>query len=465
MSNNQYFHLDQALAGDGYTSLEAMDVLTTLCDEFGSRFGGTKGERLAADFMKAKLEAYGLHDVHLEEFPYVTWRRGKVTLEITSPIQKEIPCISLPYSPPAAVEATLIDLNDGSPADFDQLAADIDGKIVLANSVVFPKGSKRWVHRSEKYGRSLLNGAVGFIFMNHYPAYGPATGGIGFEGNEALIPGISVSYEDGTFLQRLLKRHGQVSVRITSTDRCEPAVSWNVIGEIPGKVDRSTIVMLGSHYDGHDISQGAQDPASGAAAVLETARLLGKHAVDLPHTVRFALWGVEEIGLLGSRAYVDAHAHELDQIRFYFNMDGAGAVENKGVALNEWEALETLVAAWQKEMAVDFGITQSVNAFSDHYPFLLKGVPTGGMESVPQSTGGRGYGHTRYDTLDKVTLRELQDAAVLAARLAIRLASEEKWPVSRRSQDAVEEILNRPEYLETQAIKAQVASFYKKKRG
>lgn len=461
---NQFLEMDQKIVGDGYASAEAMDNLTVLCDEFGSRFGGTEGERLAAEFIASKYKEYGLTNVKLEEIPYTGWRRGEVSLEIISPIEKRIDCITLPHSPPCDLEAVLIDLGDGSPADYKKAGEQIKGKIVMANSKTFPEGMKRWVHRGEKFNRSVLGGAAGFIFVNHYPAYGPATGGVGHKGTEALIPGISVSYEDGAFLSRLVKKHGEVTVRLKSTDLSEPMVSWNVVGELPGQKDPSQIVMLGSHYDGHDISQGAQDPASGVAAVLEVARLLGKYASDLPYTVRFAMWGVEEIGLLGSRYYVEEHLDEMDNVRFYFNMDGAGSVKNKGVVLNEWPEIAEMVKGWRKEMALDFGIDQAVHAFSDHYPFLLAGVPTGGLQSVPQGTGGRGYGHTRYDTLDKVTLRELQDAAVMASRLIVRWASAEEWPVEHRAKEEVKELFDRPAYKEVDAFSKEVAAFYEKAR-
>lgn len=96
----------------------------------------------------------------------------------------------------------------------------------------------------------------------------------------------------------------------------------------------------------------------------------------------------------------------------------------------------------------------------DHYPFLLKGVPTGGLESVPKPTGGRGYGHTRYDTLDKVTLRELQDAAAMSARLAMRFASEPNWPVEQRSQAAIAEIMSEPKYGEVKEIMDEVEAYH-----
>jgi hypothetical protein len=313
MTPNPSLATDQKMVGDIYTSPEIWENLRILTDEFGSRFGGTAGESRAADFLRKKMLAYGLKNVIAEPIEYLGWRRGPATLEILAPIQKTIPCISLPHSPATTLEATLIDLGDAAPDTFDARIAEIEGKIFMVTSVVAPGGSSRWIHRNEKLGRGLLAGGAGFIFVNHYPGYGPATGGIGHRGRASLIPGLGLAYEDGMFLARLAQR-GEVHLRLTTTDVCEPMTSWNVAGEIPGK--GKEVVMLGSHYDGHDISQGAEDPASGTVAVLEAARVLAKYAGALPCTVRFAFWGIEEIGLLGSNEYAKVHADELDCIRF-----------------------------------------------------------------------------------------------------------------------------------------------------
>jgi Zn-dependent M28 family amino/carboxypeptidase len=465
MSNsNPFLEVDQRMVGDCYTSREAMEKLITLCDEFGSRFGGTDGERKAAEYLKAKMEAYGLKNVHLEPVEYVGWIRGEAKLEIISPIERTISCISLPHSPAADLEGTIVDMGDGAPEDFEQRADEIQGKIVMTTSVVSPKGSKRWIHRGEKYGRSLLAGAIGFIFVNHYPGYGPATGGIGHDG-EALVPGISVSHEAGALLQRLAERHGEVRIRLTSTDACQPMTSWNVVGDLPGLRKPREVVMLGSHYDGHDISQGAEDPASGVVAVLEAARLLARYTPALPCTVRFVMWGIEEIGLLGSRGYVEAHAEELDQVRFYLNMDSAGAKSNvRDIVLNEWPPLEPLVKQWGREMAHEFAVGQRTSAHSDHFPFFMAGVPTGGMQAAEQSLAGRGYGHTQYDTVDKVDLTCLREASALAARLALRIASEENWPVARRDESAVLSLLDTPDYQEERELRARVDALYREAR-
>ncbi len=461
---NPLLAVDQQIVGDCYTSREVMETLITLCDEFGSRFGGTEGERRAAEYLKTKMEAYGLRNVHMEPVEYVGWIRGEAKLEVINPIEKVIPCISLPHSPAANLEGIIVDMGDGAPEDFERRAEEIRGKIVMTTSVVSPKGSKRWIHRGEKYGRSLLAGAIGFIFVNHYAGYGPATGGIG-HGGEALVPGVSVSYETGALIRRLAKRDGQVRIRLTSTDQCRPMTSWNVVGELPGSEEPEEIVMLGSHYDGHDISQGAEDPASGVAAVLEAARLLARYAPPLPCTVRFVMWGVEEIGLLGSRAYVEVHANELDRIRFYLNMDSAGAKSNeRDIVLNEWPPLQPLMEQWGREMAHEFAVGQRTSAHSDHFPFFMNGVPTGGMQSAEQSLAGRGYGHTQYDTVDKVEVKYLREASTLAARLALRIASEANWPIARRDEAAVLALLDTPEYREERALRARVDALYRQSR-
>ncbi|MBP7999847.1 MAG: M28 family peptidase [Chloroflexi bacterium] len=459
--NNPFLALDQQLFGDIYTHTEVMDNLTVLCDEFGSRFGGTEGERLAMEFMQAKLREYGLSHVHTEPVHYLGWRRGPAKLTILEPIEKEITCISLPHSPSATLEGVLVDMGDGAPKDFDKRAEAIKGNIVMTTSAN-PKGVRRWIHRNERLGRSIMAGATGFIFVSQYPAYGPETGGIGHEDGESLIPGISVGWEDGAYLQRLIKRHGQVRIRLETNDTSEPMVSWNVIADLPGKQNPETIIMLGCHYDGHDISQGAEDPASGTVAVIEAARVLAKYAPDLPVTVRFALWGVEEIGLLGSSQYAAAHATDLPHIRFYLNMDSAGAITNKAITLNEWPTLEPLFSGWAEEMAYPLPIQQSIHAHSDHFPFLMAGVPTGGIEGTEFS--GRGYGHTRYDTLDKVKLNNLREAAMIAARLAVRIAHAPEWPVQHRTTEEVIALFAGPEYKEEAEYRTQFEAFYQKAR-
>ena len=115
-------------------------------------------------------------------------------------------------------------------------------------------------------------------------------------------------------------------------------------------------------------------------------------------------------------------------------------------------------------MNLDFLVVQSLIAFSDHFPFFLEGVPTGGIQSARSNTSGRGYGHTAYDTVDKVEIKCLREASALAARLAMRIASIENWPVNKREKSAVQDLLNTPEYQEEEAYRQKIAHLYKEAR-
>ena len=182
--------------------------------------------------------------------------------------------------------------------------------------------------------------------------------------------------------------------------------------------------------------------------------------------MRFVLWGVEEIGLLGSTAYAEAHAKELAAVRFYLNMDAAGSSDmRRDVVLNEWPALQPLFEGWRDEMALDFAVGQSLNAHSDHYPFFLAGVPTGGIQSATRSLEGRGYGHTQFDTVDKVHRADLREAASLAARVALRVANQKPWPVTHRSAGAASELLDGPAYREEKALKERVDAYHAQRAG
>jgi Zn-dependent M28 family amino/carboxypeptidase len=462
MGLNPYLDIDRQIVGDIYTSNEAMDNLLVLCDELSGRFAGSEDEKKAADFIADQLSGYGRLNVYKEVVNYTGWQRGEATLRILEPIQATMPCITLPHSPPADLIADIVDVGDGSPGDFEKRVGDLPGKFAMTTSATNPSGSRRWIHRNEKYGRALLAGAAGFIFVNHYPGYGPATGSIGQdkpESGPAAIPGVSVKHEDGEYLRRLLANHGRVRLHLTSSDQFTAATSWNVVADLPGTVEDGQIVMLGCHYDGHDIAQGAADPASGTVALMEAARVLAAYAPALPHMIRFVLWSAEEIGLLGSTQYVATHEAELDRIRFYLNMDMAGVISPKDIILNEWPILEASFADFRDQMALRFGIGQSLNAHSDHFPFMVAGVPTGGIGSL-KLRSGRGYGHTMYDTVDKVERLGVREAAALSARLALRIAGEKEWPAERRSQVAVQAILDNPDHRAEQELARQVKALY-----
>ena len=140
-----------------------------------------------------------------------------------------------------------------------------------------------------------------------------------------------ISKETGTLLQRAIRRNGFVEAEIETTDTPAKKTSWNIIGDVKGSAANEDMVVIGVHYDGHDISQGAEDPASGLVAGLEVARVMSLHADRLKRTVRFVLFGVEELGLIGAHAYVNNHPKDIGRTRFMFNLDSAGGGGRKGL--------------------------------------------------------------------------------------------------------------------------------------
>lgn len=450
--------LEQALVGDIYTSREVMDNLEVLCDDFGSRWGGSEGERQAAEFLQARLAEYGLRDSRLEPFEYVGWVRGPAQVRVTAPVERTIPCISLPMCPPAQVSGPLVTVGDGSPADFEAVADRLPGSVAMVCSQP-PRGLNRTVHRSEKYQRSALGGAAAFLYVNQYPGYGPETGSIAND-RQAIIPGISISYEDGALLRRLERRCGPLTLRLETTDRCPTRTSWNVAADLPGPLAEEW-VLLGCHYDGHDIAQGAHDPASGTVAVVEAARVLAKHAPgELRAGIRIVLFGIEETGLIGARRYVTQHEHELHQVRFMLNMDAAGSPGPKGLVVNRWPELTPTLERWAEEMAAEMPVGQKTGGFSDHFPFFMAGVPTAMMGNPTGVNTGRGFDHTAYDTVDKVQLDDLRSAAAMGARVALRMAREPEWPLKRRSPAAVQALVAAEPSLEGMALREQMEALY-----
>jgi Iap family predicted aminopeptidase len=454
--DNPNLDVDKKIMAEVYTSSEPMNNLNVLCDIHDSRFPGTPGDKGSVDYMVEKFKNYGCENAHFEEFTIAGWTRGPASLEIISPTKKKFDVISLPHSIGAEVEGKLVFLGDGAIEDYEKEKEKINDNVLMVTSAN-PRGMKRFLHRSEKYMRSVMAGAKGWIFMNHYPAYGPPTGGI-----NPVIPAIGISYEEGSYLQRLLEREKEVYVRIKTTDRNHDTITYNVIADIiPEMPADEEYLIVGSHYDGHDISQGAVDPASGAVTVMEIARNLVKVKDKLNRRVRCICFGAEEIGLYGSYAYVKEHESELDKCRFMLNLDSGGSAGKKGIVFHDFPELEPFAEKWAKEMVAELPMEQRVSPYSDHWPFFLKSVPCASGGDPTRVRTGRGYGHTRYDTLDKVEMQYLHLAAANYTRFLYRVANENNWNPKRKTKEEIDAFIKEQGYDKTVELANQMREYIK----
>ena len=437
--------IERQLAGDLLLSREAWSNLVVLCDRFGSRFGGTQGEQGARDFILAKMKEYKLDDAHTEEFEFTGWTRGVTTLESINPVVKEFPAIALPYTGTHEVAGEVLYVGYGTPTDFAAMAAEIPGKIVMC-AAKSPSYYRRGIHRCEKIGRAIALGAKGFIWMRWDAGFLPETGAARWN-REVEIPCIGVAREYGEELNRMAKQ-GPVVVRIKTENEIKRVPSWNIIGDLRGATRPEEIIVVGAHFDGHDVAPGAMDDGAGAVVVLEIARALAQHRSALGRTLRFITFPCEEIGLIGAYAYVDAHRAELDSHKFMLNLDGAGRGADYGGVQLQGDRTELVLPLRKvgRAMGQPFPADNGLSLYSDHFPFMLAGVPAGSYARMDApSTGVRGWGHTAADTLDKVSPSELQSAALHIARMMLHLSRTDDWPARRQTQAEIEAILARYE--------------------
>jgi aminopeptidase YwaD len=446
MSDERVVLADRDIIAELMTSDTGIKNLTVLCDKFGSRFGGTEGEKGAVQYMLERFKEYGLENVHAEEFTYNGWYRGPAKLEAVAPHHLDVKCISLPYTVAAKVEGELVNVGYGTPDEFEAAGDSIRGKVVMC-SAKSPAFFRRTVHRAEKIGRAIAGGAIGFVWMRWDGGLLEETGSARW--NMACeVPVVGVSREAGEELLRMQK-DGVVRVKITTTDTVKPTPSWNVCAEIKGRTDPDKIIIAGAHFDGHDIAPGANDDGAGAMVVMEAARALARNKEVIGKTLRFICFPLEEIGLIGAYAYAKAHAEEMDKIEFMINLDGAGrSAAQPGITLHgKWSELFSYFKAIGKDMKQPVEVCNTISLYSDHFPFQLRGVAAGSLAEFSDAKAGvRGFGHTAADTLDKVSARGIENSAMFVARMFLRMANTKEWPAKRKSTEEVKKILG--EYVE-----------------
>jgi hypothetical protein len=433
MLSETLLRIERDVIGDLWQNSETHRNMLVLADEIGSRFAGTQSEKDAQDYMVKQLKGYGYHNATAEAFTYYGWKRGPVTLTMRHPTRREFAAISLAMSPGGEVEGEVIDVGTGSPEEFAAIdPTHVKGKIVMCSSATSPSGKR--VHRRTKYGYAVEYGAVGFIFANHNLGQLPPTGSLrpAYKmGGE--IPGIGVSWEIGSHMRRLSKGQS-LHVRIRDASRVTPeATSANVLCDLPGDGRTDEWIVVGGHYDGHDIAQGALDNLSATAVILDLARAFKPYAGTFKRNLRFIWFACEEIGVTGSTCYVDLHRDEMKDVALMVNMELGGLATKEGPQHAAFTVFQppTLKDALRKfadEIDYPLPIAEGTSAASDHWPFYMQGVPTIYMhaEETPQRLiVGRGWGHTTADTMDKVDHRNLQEGAMVAARLLLRVANQD----------------------------------------
>jgi aminopeptidase S len=156
---------------------------------------------------------------------------------------------------------------------------------------------------------------------------------------------------------------------------------YNLIADWPGG-DTGQVVMAGSHLDSVTTGAGINDNGSGSAAVLETALAVSRAGYHPTKHLRFAWWGAEELGLVGSRYYVNRlSTTDRSRISGYLNFDMIGSPNPGYFVYDDDPAIEKTFKTYYAGLGVPTEIETEGDGRSDHAPFKNAGVPVGGLFS------------------------------------------------------------------------------------
>jgi len=406
----------------------AWDILESLTTEVGPRLGGSPAEARARDWGVAKLKALGFKNVRIETYEMPYWARVSESAEIISPFPQPLAVTALGRS-----KATPEGGVAGEVVRFPTLLAlqaapetGLEGKIVFVDEPMArtQDGSgygTAVAKRSQAAVEAGKRGAIASLIRSAGTDShrNPHTGG-GLSGpGETAVPAAALSNPDADQLARALERaKGPVTVKLNlQVETAESVTSGNVVGEIPGQTDE--IIVIGGHLDSWDLGTGAIDDASGIAITTAAAKLVGDLRGKPKRTLRVVMWGAEEVGIYGGKAYAEAHKDEIDKHVLAAESDfGAGVVYRFDTRFSEEERPKAKVFEGAlRRLAVTPGNNMAFGGAD------VGGVRDLGVPVVSLRQDGTDYfdlHHTPDDTLDKVDLGDLrQNVAAWAAFLYI----------------------------------------------
>jgi hypothetical protein len=427
----------------------AMRTLRELSDGFGGRLTGSPAYNQAAKWAAAKFRSYGIQNVKLEPFAMDNgWVRGTASGQLLTPVARGLHLESLgwsPSTPAGGVKGEVLIVDDIMPDAVKALAPKVRGKIVVIDvGKIFAHGWTKVLEPLElSYKVFKENGAVGVVFPsgdrnNVLSASDPNWGS-----SLLLMPGAQIGMEDFQFIRRSLEKGPvtmQFELKNTTTG---PMQVNNVIAEIRGSELPDEWIIIGAHLDSWDYGTGAQDNGTGSVMVLDVARAIAAMGKAPRRSIRFALWGGEEQGLLGSYAYTQAHLNELSKCVAVLNTDN-GAGHPKGWKVESrkdvQDAMQPISDALLKDISGG-GLSLDTSYDTDHGPFMLQGVPALDLW-VDMSHYGEVH-HKSSDTYDKVDAIDLKAGTAIVAVTAWAIAEDAKPIANHLDHAAVAEILKK----------------------
>ncbi|MFI1970572.1 M28 family metallopeptidase [Streptomyces cinnamoneus] len=377
-------------ASSGESAYRHLEELQDIADDHGgNRAAGTEGHKASTEYVYRLLKKAG-YDVSYQNFDFYESKTQREKLTVVSPEPREIKVAAYEFSkaaPEGGLKAVLaaprVDDTPGCGLD-DYASGDFKGKIALVK-----RGNCTFQQKEEVAAKA---GAAGLILYNH-SGTAPVHGGVEDPAN-AHIPAGGISLADGEALAAAVAK-GDVTVSLDVATEATKRRTRNVIAETKGG-SADHVVALGSHLDSVPEGPGINDNGSGSAGLLEVALKLAeetrKSHQQPTNKVRFAWWSAEELGLLGSKAYVaQLSEKQRKQIALYLNFDMIASPnpvefvydgddsdhQGSGPGPKGSAQIERLINGFLDRQDAPHEGTD-FDGRSDYGPFIAAGIPAGG---------------------------------------------------------------------------------------
>ncbi|HEU0298691.1 MAG TPA: M20/M25/M40 family metallo-hydrolase [Longimicrobium sp.] len=461
----------RAIWSEGMERSRLEPLAQALIDSIGPRLTGAPGQQAAHEWAAAQLAGWG---AEARNEPYGTsigWRRGPAHVDLVQPRTRTLEARLLAYSRgtpgPVTGEVVLLpDLPDS--AAFRAWLPSVRGRFVLASQApltcrpieswqqwALPETLRRLASETARadsawagrMARTLVPPWAMVHLLGQAGAAGVLTsewsGGWGTErvhmATTPAVPALSVSCEDYGLLFRLAERGQGPVIRVDArAEYTGAAPAVNTVAMVRGRALPDEYVVLSAHFDSWDGASGATDNATGALVMMEAMRILRRAYPAPRRTIVVGLWGGEEQGLNGSRAFAEDHPEVLAGLQALLNQDtGTGRIER--ISLQGFSGAEPFLRRWLGRVPPELAEGIELDApglpsagSSDHSSFVCHGAPAFWLLSRSWDYGTYTW-HGDRDTFDKLVFDELRRNAVLLAMLAY-LASEDpqRLPSTRR---------------------------------
>jgi hypothetical protein len=442
---------------EGLERSKVLELFSTLTDQFGPRLVGSPAYKQSAEWARDRMTAFGLTGAKLEPFPFGRgWVLDRFVVEMVEPRYMPLIGYAEAWSAPTRGEIVAAPLFLGSrtAADVAAMKDKLKGAIVMVGpQTQFTRedrpqpslsdtpvriGQPPWVTPrqnqadSRAIAQAVREAGVGVAIRTSEGEHGTVFV-LGRDQGENAVPSVVLSGEHYNMIARMLERGMPVKLRVNVQSHyvTDDPNSYNVLADLPG-VDpqlKSEVVLVGAHLDSWHTGTGASDNADGSAVVLEAMRILKAIGAQPKRTIRAALWGGEELGLLGSKAYAtqhlagDANKDARDKTFVYLNLDPASG-PIYGWYMQDSEPWKALFDTWLAPLT-DLGVRKNVIAGignTDHLSLRAVGVPGFNPIQEYKDYDVRMH-HTNVDLYERVREQDLKQNAVVLAWFAWQAAN------------------------------------------